>query len=134
VKVVIDTNVFISGFFFRGPPYHILRAWSENKLRVVLSHEILAEYYRTGEAFSVKAPNPDLDAFLRLLTTKAIVVSAPPLPNNVCKDPDDDKFLAAALSGGAKVIASGDKALLAVSGYGGIEVLRPRDFYDRYLL
>jgi putative PIN family toxin of toxin-antitoxin system len=134
VKVVIDTNVFISGFFFRGPPYQILRAWSENKLNVVLSPEIIAEYYRAGEEFSGSAPDPDLEALVSLLTTKAIVISARPLPYHVCKDPDDDKFLAAALSGGAKVITSGDKALLAVTGYRGIEVLRPKDFLDRYLI
>jgi putative PIN family toxin of toxin-antitoxin system len=134
VRVVVDTNVFISGFFFRGPPYQILQAWSENKIEVVLSPEILIEYKRAGEEFSGSAPDPDLNAFLRLLTTKAIVVSTRQLPNKICKDPDDDKFLAAALSGGAKVITSGDKALLAVSGYRAIEVLRPRDFVDRYLL
>ena len=50
----------------------------------------------------------------------------------VCADPDDDKFIARAISGGAKVIASDDEHLHAVSGYAGIEVLRPREVVDRY--
>ena len=47
---------------------------------------------------------------------------------------DDDKFLACALASGAGTIVSGDKHLLSVSGYRGIEVLRPRAFVDRYLM
>ena len=50
----------------------------------------------------------------------------------VCADPDDDKFTACAISGGAKVIASDDEHLHAVSGYAGIEVLDPREVVDRY--
>jgi predicted nucleic acid-binding protein len=46
----------------------------------------------------------------------------------VCVDPDDDKFIAYALACGAKLIVSGDKHLLDVTGYRGIEVLKPRTF------
>jgi predicted nucleic acid-binding protein len=56
------------------------------------------------------------------------VVTAPPLPEQVCEDPDDDKFLACALAGRNKVIVSGDKHMLDVSGYQKIEVLKPRKF------
>ncbi|MGH8435578.1 MAG: PIN domain-containing protein [Pseudomonas sp.] len=48
-------------------------------------------------------------------------------------DPADDKFLSCALASGADVIISGDRQLLATSGWNGIEVLRPRAFVDRYL-
>jgi predicted nucleic acid-binding protein len=55
------------------------------------------------------------------------------LEGQVCADPDDDKCLACALASGAGIIVSGDKHLVDVSGYRGIEVLRPRAFVDRYL-
>ena len=47
--------------------------------------------------------------------------------------PDDDKFLACAIAGKSKLIVSGDKHLLRVSGYRGIKVERPREFIDEYL-
>jgi len=56
------------------------------------------------------------------------------LPEKVCDDPDDDKFLACALVSGCKLIVSGDKHLLKVSGFGNIEILRPRDFVEKYLI
>ena len=57
----------------------------------------------------------------------------PPLPKAVCDDPDDDMFLACAIASRAEIIISGDRALLRASGYGGVEVLSPRTFVDRYL-
>ena len=47
--------------------------------------------------------------------------------------PETDKFLACALAAKAKTVISGDKLLLDVSGYRGIEIYRPREFLDRYL-
>ena len=46
MKVVIDTNVFISGVFFTGPPSKILEAWRDERVRVVLSPDIFEEYRR----------------------------------------------------------------------------------------
>jgi hypothetical protein len=48
MRVVLDTNVFISGVFFGGPPYQILKAWRDGEVQVVLSAEILDEYQRVG--------------------------------------------------------------------------------------
>lgn len=67
------------------------------------------------------------------MAVNARIVKPPPLPEPVCSDPDDDKFLACALASGTQVIASGDKALLKASGYCGIEILSPRQFVEKYL-
>ncbi len=87
LKVVMDTNVFVSGVFFSGPPYRILNAWQSGEFELVISREILDEYRRVGEI----------------------------------------------LASGSRVIISGDKHLLKVSGYEGIDVLKPREFVDRFL-
>jgi len=47
--------------------------------------------------------------------------------------PDDDKFFSAALASKTSIIISGDKHLLDKSGFSGINVLKPRNFLDRYL-
>ena len=133
MKLVVDTNVFISGVFFAGPPHDILNAWRHGKITMVLSPEILAEYQATGDALAVRFPGVDLNPWLELVAAKALVVQAPPLPKQVCTDPDDDKFLACALAAKAKLITSGDKALLATSGFKGITVLTPRHILDQYL-
>jgi predicted nucleic acid-binding protein len=98
-----------------------------------VSPEILDEYQSTGESLKGQFPSVDLSPWIQLLEVRATIIHAPPLKNQVCTDPDDDKFLACALAGRVKCIASGDRALQRTSGYEGIEVLSPRQFSDLHL-
>ena len=74
-----------------------------------------------------------LEPFFGLLATHTLIVEPRPLPEAVVSDPADDKFFACALSADCGVIVSGDKQVLAASGYRGVEVLRPRTFVERHL-
>jgi putative PIN family toxin of toxin-antitoxin system len=133
VRVILDTNVVISGVFFTGPPYHILKAWRDGTVHIVVSPEIIEEYQRVGSVLAKQFPGIDIDPILTLFAAEAELIVVPPLPEPVCDDPDDDKFLACALASKTQIIISGDKGLLRVSGYRGIEVIRPRTFVDEYL-
>lgn len=133
MKVVLDTNVFISGVFFTGPPYRILEAWRDARIQVIVSPDILEEYQRVGETLASQFQEIDLQPILDFLTLNAEVVSSERLAEPVCRDPDDDKFLACALTSGAKYVISGDKDLLRASGYKGLVVVSPRKFVDDYL-
>jgi putative PIN family toxin of toxin-antitoxin system len=133
LKVVMDTNVFVSGVFFSGPPYQILNAWQSGEFELVVSQEILDEYQRVGEVLAEEYPKVDLNPFLTFVLENAKVYKSVELKEPVCEDPDDDKFFACALASGSRIIISGDKHLLKVTGYQGIEVLKPREFVDRYL-
>ncbi len=48
MRIILDTNVFVSGVFFTGPPYEILRGWRDGKWQLVICPEILDEYRRVG--------------------------------------------------------------------------------------
>ncbi|MGD0584812.1 MAG: putative toxin-antitoxin system toxin component, PIN family [Oryzomonas sp.] len=133
MRVILDKNVFVSGIFFAGPPYQILKAWDDGKLKLVISPEILEEYLRVVGELAKQFPSIDVGKFIELVTIKAEMVHAESLSEPVCIDRDDDKFLACALAGKSKVIVSGDKQLLHVSGFRGIQVLKPREFIDEYL-
>jgi putative PIN family toxin of toxin-antitoxin system len=133
VKIILDTNVFISGIFFTGPPHKILQAWHDRRVQIILSPEILKEYSRVAESLHRKFSEIDLNAILELIVVEAEMNEVQALEEAVCADPDDDKFIACALSSGAKLIVSGDKHLLDVDGYRGLEVLKPKAFVDRYL-
>lgn len=133
MKLILDTNVFVSGVFFSGPPFMILDAWRHSRVSLVISPEILSEYRRVGEKLASQFSGADLEPWIELLMLKTSLVDAPPLAERVCDDPDDDKFLACALASRTKLICSGDKHLLDVSGYRGITTMKPRAFADKYL-
>ena len=133
MKVVLDTNVLVSGIFFSGSPAGILRAWSQGKLQLVLSPEILDEYKRVSAELAVKYPDIDIQRILDLIVVHSAMCSLAALPQRVCEDLDDDKFFAAAIDTRTKIIVSGDKHLLRESGYQGVSVVTPRQFVVRYL-
>ena len=123
----------MSGVFFGGPPGKILQAWRHNQLQLALSPEILEEYQHVGDELAARYPGTDMRPFLDLMVVHAEIVLARPLPEAVCDDPDDDKFLACAIATEVECIVSGDKHLLKQSGYRGISVLSPRAFVDQHL-
>ncbi len=133
MRIVVDTNVLISGIFFGGAPYRIVLAWRDDELDVVVSPEIVDEYWGTAQRIAQRFPGVDVTPILVLLISKATIVVAPALPLPVCEDRADDKFLACAVAGRARRVISGDRHLLKVSGYRGISVQRPREFADKYL-
>jgi putative PIN family toxin of toxin-antitoxin system len=133
MKIVLDTNVFISGIFFSGPPFQVLEAWRDGKIQLVISPAILEEYQRVAAELAERFPGTDLSAILELVTINSELVLTDDLPDAVCDDPDDDKFLACALASGSKIIVSGDRHLLTVSGYRGIEVIKPRKLIEEYV-
>jgi len=133
MRVVVDTNVLVSGVFFSGIPRRILEAWRDRRIVIVASLEILEEYRRVGERLGAQFEGVSLEPFFTLLATNALLVQPRKLPQAVVSDPADDKFFTCALAADCRVIISGDKRVLAASGYGGVEVLRPRGFVERYL-
>ena len=131
MKVVVDTNVVISGVFFGGNPRRVLEAWRDGAVDLVISAEILDEYRRVGERLEDQFPGVSLSPFLALVVANSKIVEPDPVPSPVSRDPNDDPFIACAVTGGCDAIVSGDRHLLEVSGYGGIDVLTPRQLLDR---
>lgn len=133
MRVILDTNVLISGIFFSGPPSEILKAWRRGNIQFVLSSDIADEYIKVTKILANDFPSIDINHVLTLILTNSEIIQAPAMPRQVCEDISDDKFLACALAGKCSVIISGDKHLLKLSGYQGIDILTPRIFIEQYL-
>ncbi len=74
-----------------------------------------------------------MSSILGLVTIHAMMFQSPQLPEPVCEDPDDDVFIACAIASKSNVIVSGDKHLLKVADFGGVPIIKPREFVDTYL-
>jgi putative PIN family toxin of toxin-antitoxin system len=133
MKIVLDTNVLISGIFFAGPPYRILQAWRDGRVELVVCLEILAEYRKVAARLNQKYGSVDILPLIDLVAVRSQIVQARTLPRAVCEDPNDDIFLACALTAKTPIVVSGDRHLLRTSGFADIQVLRPKAFVDTYL-
>jgi len=128
MRVVIDTNIFVSSFF-GGNPRKIVDLWREGKITLCISKDILDEYIEVLQRIGLKDEIEIQDllslfakGFNILFTTKTPKIKA------VKDDPDDDKFIECAVALKAEIIVTGDKVLKAVGEYMGIKILTPQEF------
>jgi putative PIN family toxin of toxin-antitoxin system len=124
-RVVIDTNVIISGFFFGGKPLRILKLVLLRKVVWLNSPETAAELADKLVKFT---DDPELILEILEFTETFSVKILPELTVPVCRDPKDAKFLELALFGHAQYLISGDRDLLDLGVYKKIRILSPEDF------
>lgn len=133
MNVILDTNVLISGLFFNGRPYRILKGWQAGQFDLFASSAILEEYDRVIQEFSHKSLKFNANKTIAFIHKNIRSVKPTHLPGQICDDPDDNKFIECALTAKA-IIVTGDKALLRTAGYKNLVVLTPALFEQKYLI
>lgn len=132
MKIVVDTNVLISGVFFGGYPQKILNAIVRKKVSACATEDIIHEYFRViDEMVRKKQGRLNNDILLPLILEMNLIPSVSQI--SICRDPDDDKFIACAKDGKALYIVSGDKDLLTLQSYGDIGIITAKEFCEQYL-
>lgn len=106
--------------------------WKKGNIQFVLSLGIIQEYERVSKKLAEKYSDVDINQILSLILSYSEIIHCPNIQIQGSHDHDDDKFLACALTGNVKIVVSGDKHLLKVSGYKDILVLTPREFIEKY--
>lgn len=106
MKAVIDTNIFLSGLLnAEGGAAKIIRAFRNGEFELIITREVFAEYFRVLHVFDKSIPTFLSETLLELVFEKAFKVKPAPT-RGWCPDPDDDKFVAAALAGEATTLAT----------------------------
>ena len=128
IKVVIDTNVFVSSFF-GGNHKRIIDLWKDEKVVLCLSKDVLDEYGDVLQRVGLK----DEDEIAELLSLFAggfniLFTTRTPKMKVVKEDPGDDKYIECAVALKAEFLITGDKALKALREYMGIKILSPQEF------
>lgn len=139
MRVVLDTNVLVSGLLFPGgPPSRLIVAWRSGAFDLVVSDFVIDELVRTWHhlARRLKYLPSDLDDFLDTLRLRSemVQINAGSLGVAIAaglRDPDDIPILAMLIGAAADFIVTGDKDLLAMSGT--FPILTPAEFEGRFL-
>lgn len=132
MKIVIDTNVLISGVFFGGFPRKILTSIVSQKITACAKTEIINEYEEIiQEMIARKQGHIDKSILSPLI--KVMEIITPISHIEICRDPDDNKFLECAKDSHALYIVSGDKDLLVIQKYENIQIVTAKDFCEKFL-
>ena len=132
MRVVVDTNNFVSSFF-GGNSRKIIDLWKKGAISLCLSKDILDEYVDVLDRIGLEDER-EIEELLSLFAKgiNIIFTTKTPKIKAVKVDPDDDKFIECAVALKAEVIITGDKALKAMKDYMGIKILTPQQFLKDY--
>ena len=132
MRLVLDTNVVMSGLLWRGKPHELLQIirrrhpalqiYSSPVLLEELTDVISRPAFAKQLALIGKTAQEILADYLEVVE----LVEPTEVPR-VSRDPDDDHVLACALTAKAALIVSGDKDLLDLREHHGIPILPPAD-------
>ena len=108
LRIVLDTNIAISGLIWRGPPHQLLVALAEDKFAAHTSYALVFELTRKllGSKLGVELLKRDISAQQLVMSYSALceIVSPATLTHPICRDPDDDAVLACAKAAQADLI------------------------------
>ena len=128
MKLVLNTNVLLSGLIFGGVCQRVMQAGIESR-DVFLSPAIFNEVLeKLAGKFADLASTRE--TALRALRDGCRWIEPAALAVPICRDADDDWILATALAAKAEIIVTGDNDLLVLKNYAGIPILTPRQFID----
>jgi len=130
MKVVLDTNVIVSGLGWKGKSQKILIHCLDGRFKLVTSPEIIKEIkaviFRPKFDFITEDKKNDL---INTLFEISEIVS-PDKKIKLSRDPEDDKFIEAAITAKASFIVSGDPHLKEIKSYKSIKIVTPAEFLE----
>ena len=129
VRVVLDTNVYVSAILFDGLPELPLKLARMRKLCLVTSEAIVAELIGvlTSKLGRNSQQLQDVDKELRRLGS---VVATRSRLNVIREDDADNRVLECAVDGQVDLIVTGDRHLAALGSFAGIRIISPKAFAE----
>ena len=128
LRVVLDTNILISGIGFPGKQRQMLLLTLTGQVESVTSAVLLAEFEDVVNKKFPKLRN-ESEKTVRKIRRKFIIVS-PKVSVNVSRDEDDNRVIEAAMEGDCDYIITGDKDLLDLVKYKNIKIVSADQFLN----
>lgn len=132
MKIVLDTNIFVSSFF-GGKPKEIIDLWKNGDVSLCLSRDIIDEYINVLRRMHL-GNEQELVELINYFKKgiNCLFTANPPALNIVERDPDDNKFIECAVAADSKYIVTGDNDLLDIKSYFEIKIVSPATFLELY--
>lgn len=128
-KVVIDTNIIISGIGWNGNPRRVLEKALNQEIEWLISTELFLELAEAMNYPKLGFSESEKEGIQSIIPAIATFVSISE-KITLARDPKDDKVLECAINGQAEYIITGDKDLLELKSVKGIRILTAKEFLE----
>ena len=128
MRVVYDTNVYVSGSFWEGPPKELIKAAINREVELVVSEAILEELSKVLQG-SLGVTSDETSAIIRDIVMIS-TVAYPRISLNVVRDKKDNRVLECAVEGRCDYLVTGDSDLLVLRRYNDVRIVTPKEFLE----
>ena len=130
MKIVLDTNIFISSFFWGGNPRKIVQRIIDGKDELFICKEILQEIASVMARPKFNVSNESVMRFIHSIEDIANHIVLSGIVQQVCRDSEDDKILECALLANADYIITGDTDLLIFEEFRGVKIITANEYVN----
>ncbi len=132
VRIVLGTNVLVSALLFRGRSSVLVSLWQCGVIVPVITRDTFDEFRAVLAYPKFSLRDEEINAIIEdeILPFFEVAEVTDPA-EGVCRDPHDDKFLAATAGGGVAFLLTGDRDLLDLKRYRDVEIVDPKAFIEK---
>jgi len=128
MRLVLDTNVYISAYFWGGKPQLVIDRIIQGVDELYITDSIIEELTKVMSRPKFGVPNILIENYIHAIRELAVSVTISGRIKDMCRDSEDDKILECAVVSNADFIISGDDDLLSMDDFQGILIRRPTDY------
>jgi putative PIN family toxin of toxin-antitoxin system len=128
MRLVIDTNIFISAFYWGGTPQKIIDRVIEGTDKLFISENILNEIAAVMARPKFKSSFEIIEKYIHSIKKFSRTISVTGNIKGVCRDKDDDDKIECALLSSANYLITGDIDLLTLGNYKNIKIITGKEY------
>ena len=130
MKIVIDSNIFVSSFFWGGHPREVFERVINGLDELFINDEIKKEIFSVMSSSKFAVKISEIEDYIKIIEKYSINIELKDTPKSISRDKDDDKILQCALDGNAEFIITGDNDLLVLKEYKTIKIIKPKNYLE----
>ena len=128
MKVVLDSNIFISSFYWKGNPRKVFDRITNNLDELYITDGILSEIATVMSYKKFDNTKQEIEEYIDIIESYAIKVFPKNKMEEVSRDKDDNKILQCGLEGNVDFIITVDNDLLVLKEYRNIKIVKPSEY------
>jgi uncharacterized protein len=130
MKIVIDSNIFVSSFFWGGYPREVFERIINGLDELYITDEIIREITSVMNSKKFNVNSIEIEDYVKIIERYSKKVVLKSVPKSISRDKKDDKILQCGLDGNVDYIVTGDKDLLVLKEYETIKIIKPKDYLE----
>jgi len=130
MKLVLDTNIFISAFYWGGNSQKIIDMVIEGIDELYISEEIINEISEVMARPKFKTERKTIDGYIKTIIKSGKIIKIEGKLKGICRDKDDDDKLECAIISNADFLITGDEDILILKNYENVKIITQKEYLD----